>query len=204
MNETLDSTAGPFERPADATPIVKLAGRDGGLILIGLSLWAAAEAFYSVTGLAFAAILSTLDGLVVGVVVAGLAHEWGHFAGARLADGIAPTKPIGSFFPIFDFDMQHSDARAFRAMSVGGNVGHWMVVLLFALSLPGSSPGQIALVSGAFGFGIFASTTEFPIIRLAYAGKSPAECFKGLTREKLRRNQWTGAGAGVVLFLLTV
>ncbi len=187
--------------PADATPVIKLAQRDGAIVLAALSLWAAAEALHSTTGLGFSALLATLDGVVVGVVIGLMAHEWGHFAGARWGGGIAPTQSITSFFPIFALDMNRSDARAFRAMSVGGNVGHWLVVVLLAFALPLTTPGQIALLSGAFGFAISASATELPIIQRAYAGASPAASFKGVTGESLRRDRWIGAAAGVLLFV---
>jgi hypothetical protein len=191
-----------FKTREDATPVARLAMRDGAIALAALSLWAAADAWHHTTGLGFAALLSVLDGLVVGVVLSGLAHEWGHFTGARLGGGVAPTTRFAKFFPLFVFDVQHSDARAFRAMSVGGNVAHWLVVFGLALFLPLDGPGRIALVSAAFGFACFASTTEFPVIQRAYSGVSPLECFAGLTGEKLRRNQWLGAAAGVGLFLV--
>jgi hypothetical protein len=201
MSDTVDTEMDALERPADATPVVKLAQRDGAIVLAALSLWAAAEAFHASTGLGFAALLSTLDGLVVGVALGSVFHEWGHFTGARLGGGIAPTRPFKSLFPIFILDLERSDASAFRAMSVGGNVGHWLVVAFLVLALPYTSPGQIALLSGAFGFAVFASVTELPIIQHAFAGASPKESFKGLTGAVLRKNQKTGAVAGLLLFL---
>jgi len=195
------SKARATELPADATPVVKLAQRDGAIALAALSLWAAADAWYAATGLGFAALLAVLDGVAAGVVLGRLAHEWGHFAGARWSGGIAPTLPIRSFFPIFNLDMAASSAHAFRAMSVCGNVGHWLLVLLLATCLPLDTAGRAALLSGAFGFAISASTTEFPIIQRAFSGASPAESFKGLSGAILRRNQWIGAGVGLLLFL---
>ncbi len=186
---------------ADAAPVSRLGQRDGAIVLAALSLWAAADAWYAATGLAFAAALSTLDGVVVGVVVARMAHEWGHFAGARWAGGIAPTRPLDSFSTIFSLDMRRSSASAFRAMSVGGNVGHWLVVLVLAAAIPLDSTGRVALLSGAFGFAFSASLTELPVIQRAYSGASPVESFRGLTRAKVERNRWVGAGAGLLLFV---
>ena len=188
--------------PVDAAPVLRLGQRDGAIALAALSLWAAADAWHAATGLAFAALLATLDGAVVGYAVGRMAHEWGHFAGARWSGGIAPTRAIDSFFTIFTLDMERSDAGAFRAMSVGGNLGHWLVVLLLATFVPLETPGRAALLGGAFGFALSASLTEFPVIGRAYAGASPAESFRGLSRAKLKRNRWVGAGAGVLLFLL--
>ena len=190
--------------PVDAAPVFRLGQRDGAIVLAALSLWAAADAWHATTGLTFAVLLSTLDGIAVGAVLGRMAHEWGHFAGARWSGGIAPTRPIDSFFTIFTFDMQRSDASAFRAMSVGGNVGHWLVVLVLAAFVPLDTPGRIALLSGAFGFALSASLTELPVIQRAYAGASPVESFRGLTGVKLKRNRWAGVGAGGLLFLLAL
>lgn len=200
--ESQSSETNDFKAPEDLTPVAKLALRDGAIALAALSLWAAGDAWHATSGLGLAALLSVLDGFLVGVVVSALAHEWGHFAGARLGGGVAPTTRFGSFFPLFVFDMEHSDAGAFRGMSVGGNVAHWLVVLVLMVLLPLDGPGRIALVSAAFGFACFASTTEFPIIQRAYSGASPVESFAGLTAEKLRRNQWIGAAAGAGLFIV--
>lgn len=190
------------ERPADATPVRKLARRDGGIALAALSLYAAADAWAATTGLAFAGGLAVVNGVVVGVVLGTLAHEWGHFAGARGAGGIAPTRSFGSLFPIFDLDMQRSDPFAFRVMSVSGNVAHWSLVVLVALLLPADTAGRAALLAATFGFAVSASVTELPIIYRAYTGSSPVESFKGLTAKTLQRDQRIGIAAGALLFLL--
>jgi len=190
------------ECPQDAAPVGKLAQRDGGIALAVLSLWAAADTWHATTSLGFAALLAIANGLASGYVLALLGHEWGHFAEARWAGGIAPTRAVTSLFPIFALDMQRSSDRAFRAMSVGGNVGHWLVVVTLGAALPLDHPGSLALLAGAFAFALSASLTEFPIIGRAYRGASPAESFRGLTGEKLRRNRWLGAAGGLVLFLL--
>ncbi len=188
--------------PADATPVWKLALRDGTLALAGLSLFAAADTWHATTGLALAGFVATLDGILAGVGIGILAHEWGHFAGARLGGGIAPTKEFSSLFPIFVLDLERSDMTAFRGMGIGGNVAHWGWVLAIAWLLPMDAIGRVALLAGAFGFAVSASITEFPIIRRAYSGATAAESFKGLTREKLRHHRWIGFAAGVALLVL--
>ena len=202
MSEGTDTSAGDIPLPVDATPVSRLALRDGAVVLAALSLWAGADAWHTVTGLAFAQLLAVLDGFLAGAALVGLAHEWGHFAGARWSGGIAPTTQMASFFPLFVFDMNRSDPSAFRAMGVGGNVAHWLAVGVLAVGVPLDTPARAALVSAAFGFAVFASTTEFPVLRLAYAGASPIESFAELSGEKLRRNSWVGAGAALLLFLM--
>jgi hypothetical protein len=189
---------------ADVTKVTSLALRDGAIALAALSLFAAADAWYSATGLRGAALLSVLDGIAVGYAINLLAHEWGHFAGARWGGGIAPTTKITQVFPIFLLDMQKSPVRAFQAMSVGGNVAHWAAVLFLFLWVPLDSPGRTALACSAFAFAFGASLTEFPVIRRSFAGASPVESFKGLTRAKLTRNRWIGIAAGALLFVSVV
>ncbi len=187
---------------ADGAPVWQLGLRDLALALAALSLWAAADAWYGATGLRLAALLSLLDGLLVGAALTFLAHEWGHFAGARLSGGIAPTRSLRSVFPLFEFDMERGSVAAFRGMGIGGNLAHWALVLGLALALPLETPGRVALVCGAFGFAVFASTTEIPVIRSSYAGASNAGSFAGLTPDALRRNGWIGAGAALGLLVL--
>jgi hypothetical protein len=192
------------EKSADVTKVSRLALRDGGIALAALSLWAAADAWYSATGLGAAALLSVLDGFAAGFVINLLAHEWGHFAGARWGGGIAPTARLTQLFPIFVFDMQRSPVRAFQAMSVGGNLAHWSAVALLFLWVPLDSPGRVALACSAFAFAFGASLTEFPVMRRSFAGASPVESFKGLTGAKLRRDRWIGIAAGALLFVSVV
>ena len=101
-------------KSADVTRVSRLALRDGAIALAALSLFAAADAWYAVSGLPAAALLSVLNGLAVGYGLGLLAHEWGHFAGARWNGGIAPTTKITQLFPIFLLDMQRSPDRVYH------------------------------------------------------------------------------------------
>lgn len=206
MAEATDYTArakelGEEKTNADVTPVSRLALRDGGIALAALSLWAASDAWHTATGLGAASLLSVLDGVAAGYAITLLAHEWGHFAGARWGGGIAPTTRITRLFPIFVMDLQRSPVQAFQAMSVGGNLAHWAAVLLLFTWVPIDSPGRLALACGAFAFAFGASVTEFPVIRRSFAGASPVESFKGLSRATLRRDRWIGIAAGALLFV---
>ncbi len=176
--------------------------RDVAIVSALLSLFAAAETWASTSGLALASLLSIVDGLLVGAATAAVLHEWGHLAGARLAGGHAPLKPIGGFFPIFDFDYKNNDARAFDWMSIGGNLGDISVVLFFFFALPQASPGAAALVAGAFGFAVFAGAIEFPVIQKARAGLTGIEALGTIPRDFLRRYSRWGIGAALAAFVL--
>lgn len=180
--------------------------RDLAIVAALLSLFAAAETWALVSGLGLASLLSVVDGLLVGAATAAVLHEWGHFAGARLSGGHAPLKPIGGFFPIFDFDYENNQARAFDWMSIGGNAGDIGVVLLFwfALSQSGSgfSPGAAALIAGAFGFAVFAGAIEFPVIRKARGGMAGLDALRTIPRDFLRRYSRWGMAAAFGAFVL--
>lgn len=185
---------------ADAASLPRVALRDLALLLAALSLWAGADAWRLLSGTALSWWLSVLDGLVVGAVVVGLVHEWGHFAGARLSGGTAPLAATQLPLPLFNFDFARSEPRHFQAMGIGGNIAHWSAVLLLALLLPLGTPGQIALLSGALGFAVFASAVEFPVISRCHNGAAPAESLAGIRPADLKRSGVVGAMAALLLF----
>ncbi len=176
--------------------------RDVAIVAALLSLFAAAEAWASQSGLGLARLLSVVDGLLVGAGVAAMFHEWGHFIGARLAGGHAPLKPVAAFLPLFDFDYANNDARAFDWMSIGGNAGDIGAVLLFFLALPHESSGIAALIAGAFGFAVFAGAIEFPVIRKARSGMSGLEALATIPRDFFERYVRWGLAAALAAYLL--
>ena len=190
------------DAPVDAVkePSVWLVGaRDLGIVLAALSLWAAADTWYAVTGLGIAAAVSVLNGIFVGAAITGLVHEWGHFAGARLSGGTAPLAPARGFLPLFNFDFARSEPSHFQAMSVGGNVPTWGVALLLAIALPLDAPGRIALVSSAVAFSVFANVVELPVISRVASGMAPVESLGKITPAVIRAGAIGGAAAGVLL-----
>ena len=200
--EPLADAEARTEAPADRASLWLVGLRDVSLVLLALSVWAGADAAYAVTGTGFSAFLSVADGILVGLGVAGLLHEWGHFAGARVSGGVAPLAPARSFLPLFQFDFQRSEPRHFQAMSIGGNAAHWLVFLAAALLLSWDTPGRLSLVCSTLAFAVFASTTEFPVISRTSQGTDPLEALRGIRRDLLVRNALLGAIAGLLLSAL--
>ncbi len=201
--EPPDSSADESAAPADASSLWLVLARDLAIVAAVLSLFAAADAWHALTGTALSARLSLIDGLLVGALLGGLFHEWGHFTGARLYRSRAPLRPVAGFLPLFDFDYLGNTREQFQGMSIGGNVAHWLVVIVLLLGLPLSSIGQVALASGAIGFAIFASSVEFPIILHAYRGSSGIEALSKLPKDFVRRNGSYGVVAALLaLFVL--
>ena len=188
------------ETPADAASLPLVALRDLALLLVALSLWAAAESWALLSGTGFAWLLSVADGLLAGALMVGLFHEWGHFAGARLSGGTAPITSAKLPLPLFNFDFARSETRHFQAMGMGGNFAHWSAVLLIAIFLPPDTAGRVALLAGALGFAVFASAVEFPVISRCQGGVSPTESLAGIRPADLKRNGVLGAVAALLLF----
>lgn len=188
--------------PADATRLWVVLARDIAILATGLSLFAAADAWHALIGTTLSASLSLLDGLLVGFLLAGLLHEWGHLTMARWTGATAPLRPATAFLPLFDFDYPGNTQHQFQGMSIGGNLAHWLVVLVLILGLPLSSVGQVALASSAFGFAVFASSIEFPVIWRTYHGLTGLEALARIPKDFLRRNGSYGLVAALVAFVL--
>ena len=170
--------------------------RDVAIASVFLSLFAAAESWATVSRLALATSLAVVDGLLVGIATAALVHEWGHFIGARLGGGHAPLKPLTKFPPLFDFDYERNDARSFLWMSYGGNIAHALLVVTYLMLIPTRSMGTAALVAGAFGFSVFSSLVEFPVIRQAQRGVPGLEALAVIPKNFVTRYlPWSIAAA---------
>ena len=146
--------------------------RDLGLAMAAISVWAAADTWYLVSGIWFAQAVSVIDAIFVGYILGALFHEWGHYTGAKASGAIAPRvqpKAIFSFFR-FNFDMASNNQRQFHWMSFGGWVFHWSLLVILVLAIPFDSIGRVALVSSVFGFVVFATVIETGILRQTLGG----------------------------------
>ncbi|MGB0619896.1 MAG: hypothetical protein ACPGVZ_10560 [Myxococcota bacterium] len=202
ISDELERTASKGVAAQDEASLFLVALRDIAIVSALLSLFAAAEAWAQVSGLAFASLLATVDGFLVGAATAALAHEWGHFAGARLGGGHAPLKPMSGFLPLFDFDYKNNEGRAFEWMGLGGNLAHLAVPLLYFLALPTDGPGTSALVAGAAGFAVFSSVIEWPVIAKARRGMGGLEALGTIPRDFVARTTPWAVGSALLLFLV--
>jgi len=178
--------------------------RDVAIVSGLLSLFAGAEAWAALSGASLASLVSVVDGFLVGAATCALAHEWGHFAGARLGGGHAPLKPISGFLPLFDFDYAHNGKRAYEWMGIGGNLGHLAIPVLYFLALPMQGPGQAALVAGAAGFAVFSSIIEWPVIQKSRAGMGALESLGTIPRNFVQRTTPWAVGSALLLFFLVL
>ena len=178
--------------------LFSLLARDTAIALAVLSLWAAADTWYLVSGLGFALAISVLDAIFVGYILGALFHEWGHYTGAKLSGASAPrVKPKGTSLFRFNFDMATNTQRQFHWMSFGGWVFHWGLLAILVLAMPFDSIGRIALVSSVFGFILYATFIETGILRKTLSGSDPAETLGQLSAKTFQQAGIIGSVAGL-------
>ena len=175
-----------------------LLARDTAIALAALSLWAAADTWYLVSGLGFALAVSVLDAIFVGYILGALFHEWGHYTGAKISGASAPrVKSQGTSLFRFNFDMSANTQRQFHWMSFGAWVFHWGLLAILVLALPFDSIGRIALVSSVFGFILYATFIETGILRKTLGGSDPAATLGQLSAKTFQRAGIVGSVAGL-------
>jgi len=176
--------------------------QDAALILASLALFGGAEAWAAASGLLLAQAVAVGNALVAGWTITNLLHEWGHYAGAKLARAAAPrVKPPGFSFFRYRFDLEGNSLAQFTAMSLGGNVAHWGAFAAALLLLPMATPAQSGFVAATFAFAVFASVIEWPIIaRTNWGGLQPSKAFAHINRSFIRGRYAVG-GIGGLVFL---
>jgi hypothetical protein len=193
--QSTSDTAEAVQEPG----LLGMALKDLAIVFAALSLWAAGDAWYQVTGLWIAQVVAFGDAVIVGLVLAALFHEWGHYGGA-IASGANATrvspKTLLTLFR-FNFDFATNDLRQFHWMSYGGHVGHWSIFLLLLITIPLDNLGQIALVSSVFGFIVFATVIEYGIVKQTRQGADPLEVLQALTPRDFQQAQAIGALGGL-------
>ena len=178
--------------------LFSLLARDTAIALAVLSIWAAADTWYLVSGLGFALAISVLDAIFVGYILGALFHEWGHYTGAKLSGASAPrVKPKGTSLFRFNFDMATNTQRQFHWMSFGGWLFHWGLLAILVLAIPFDSIGRIALVSSVFGFILYATFIETGILRKTLSGSDPAETLGQLSAKTFQQAGIIGSVAGL-------
>jgi len=179
--------------------LAKLAGAHALVLLLALSGFAAADSWSVVTGLGIATLLSILTGALAGIAAANLVHEWFHYGGARYTGAVfeIPSR-VGLF--VYDWDFGANSSRQFLTMSVAGNIGGMVAILLLWNAVPADSWGRAALRAGVVSSVIFAALVEWPVIRRVRSGGDPLTELAKIPAG-LKRNFIVTAVAGVLLTL---
>ncbi len=203
MAEATQGTGAQAEDRTDEPGLTGMLLKDAAVILAALSLWAAADTWYAVTGLWIAQVVAVGDAILVGLLLAGLFHEWGHFSGAIASGAVAQRREAGglSLFR-FEFDYEANDHRQFHWMTYGGHILHWSIFLILLIALPLDTLGRIALVSAVFGFIVFATVIEYNIVKDTWAGVDPEERLKQLTTRDFQQAGMIGTLGGLFAIAL--
>jgi hypothetical protein len=166
------SAAGKTAKQPRSLRLARLLAIQGLTFLVLLSLFAAADSWSVVTGLGLATLLCMLTGLLGGVGMTTLIHEWFHLLGARFTGGqYAIPSRLGLF--LFDWDFEANSLRQFFTMSVAGSIGGALSLLFLYLTIPMDSWGRAALYGGAVAGFVFAAVIEWPVLRRCQAGADP-------------------------------
>ncbi len=174
-------------------------------ILALITLWAAADTWYLTTDLPVANVVSILNALVAGSFLASLFHEWGHFSGARISRSYSPIiRKVKNQF-MFGFSFEKNGTGQFLAMSIGGPVGNWALVMLVFLLVPMDNPGRITLLAITVARAISVCLFEVPVILRTIKGGDPqSELNRQLGKDTGNRVQLLGYLGGALLWLVAI
>jgi hypothetical protein len=188
----------------DRARLKKVALRHSAIVLAALTLWGAADAWALSSGWLLAETVAILNAIFAGTVIAYIAHEWGHFTGARISGAVSPVlkEPV-SFF-MFNFKDELNTQGQFLSMSVGGPFANWSLFVLMFVLLPLNTWSQAMFLATTFAIAISVSVFEFPIINRVMYGDNPAETIKKRQRESGNTPRTAGIIAGAALWILTI
>ena len=189
---------------ADQAPISQLVIRDLAVASIALAVFGGAHSWAELSDLTIAHSAVAFVGLIVGALLAGVGHEWGHLAGARLAGGHCPTSSLKAFPELFRFDFANNDRRAFIWLTAGGSVGHWAVTFLLLISLPFASLGTSALIASAVGVSVLVTLADFPIAKAASEGKTVRQAYTAVPGNFVKHYGPQALAAALVTFLVVL
>lgn len=170
--------------------------------MVALTLWGAADAWAASSGWLLAQAVAIANAFIAATALAGIVHEWGHLAGARLSGATSPMneKPIRYFF-VFDFSFDANDARQFLWMSWGGILAPWLLVVGVLVLVPIDSISRLALLSVLAAKAAAASLFEVPIaLRTARGGDPRTELGRELKDGGLASSERWSWAVGAVVF----
>jgi hypothetical protein len=199
-SKTQQEASAVSEQTAKPEPtLFSILSRDLGLAMAAISVWAAADTWYLVSGIWFAQAVSVIDAVFVGYILGALFHEWGHYTGAKASGALAPRVQPKAIFSLFrfNFDMASNNQRQFHWMSFGGWIFHWGLLAILLLAIPFDSIGRVALVSSVFGFVVFATVIETGILRQTLGGSDPAETLGQLSKNHFQKASIAGSVGGL-------
>jgi len=188
----------------DRARLKQIALRHSAIVLAALTLWGASDSWALSSGWLLAETVSILNAVFAGTIIAYIAHEWGHFTGARFSGAISPVLKEPMSFFMFNFKDKLNTQGQFLSMSVGGPLANWSLFVLVLVLLPLNTWSQATLLATTFAIATSVSVFEFPVINAVMYGEKPAETISKRQRESGNTPRTAGIIAGAALWILTI
>jgi putative flippase GtrA len=188
----------------DRARLKKVALRHSTIVLAALTLWGVADAWALSSGWLLAETVAILNAIFAGTVIAYIAHEWGHFTGARISGAVSPVAKEPVSFFMFNFKDELNSRGQFLSMSVGGPFANWGLFVLTFMLLPLNTWSQAMFLATTFAIAVSVSVFEFPVINAVMYGEKPAETINKRQRESGNTPRTVGIIAGAALWLLAI
>ena len=192
------------QRNRDLARLRKVGKKHASIVLAALTIWGAADYWAAGSGILLAEGIALLNALFVGVIIASIAHEWGHFSGARISGSVSPVmkKPV-SFF-MFTFKDDINSREQFLAMSMGGPLANWVLVVSLFFLLPLETWSQALLLATTFAVAVSVCVFELPVINSVMYGEHPGETLERRLREIGNTSRISGIVTGAAIWLLAI
>ena len=182
----------------------KQAAYHGVALVSAIALWAAADSWVQISGLAAASGFAVLASIVFGIAVSHIVHEWSHYLGACLTGAVSNIKPAPDFL-FFDFDYVANSRRQFLWMSIGGSAGNYGLIVLVMLLIPMDTAGRAMLLATVAAMAVYVAVLELAVIRRVRRGEEPLSVLAdhfGQGAALFNRATRCAVIAGVLLWLL--
>ena len=171
--------------------------RDAAIVALVALSWVAAEHTFQPSGHP----VPLTVGVATGALWIILCHEWGHFAGARLAAArISVAEPLRWSILRFDFPYAANSRTQFLIMTATGHAAHWIALGFAWLVASGPSRSHPELVAGAAGWVAFATLVESPVIVRTLAGADPEAALRRINGINLTLNALAAMGVGLITY----
>ena len=192
------------QRKRDLARMKKVGTKHATTVLLAMTAWGVADYWASESGLLLAEVIALLNALFVGITISSIAHEWGHFSGARMSGSASPVmkKPV-SFF-MFTFKDDVNSREQFLVMSMGGPIANWILVVSLFFLLPLETWSQALLLATTFAIAVSVCVFELPVINSVMYGEHPEETVQRRLREIGNTSRISGIVSGVALWLLVI
>ncbi|MFK7976520.1 MAG: hypothetical protein AB8C02_10310 [Halioglobus sp.] len=192
-----DSVGGEKEDPKWKMRLARIASVQGLVLLVSLCLFAAADSWTAVTGLAFASVLGVITGLIAGVVMTSVIHEVFHLLGAQVSGGAYRIPPKVGIF-LYDWQFERNSVDQFFVMSIAGSVGGAISVILLWNAVPADTIGRATLRGAAVAAFVYAAIIEWPVLQRTRRTREPLAELSKIDEKVLMRSLYGGLIAGVI------